>query len=143
MAAGRPTKYKDEYCEKALEFFAQEPFEVFKLGDGTPLLDRHGKLVTVACRLPTKEGLAISLEVASSTLYLWIQEHKEFSDIIKRCEDHQKEILIQNGLMGNYDRTSWIFTAKNVTDMKDQQDLNHMGGIKINRIDSDKDDEAL
>ena len=58
MTAGRPTDYKPEYCERVIEY------------------GRAGKSIT---------WMAASLDVAKSTLYLWIDEHPEFSDAITRA----------------------------------------------------------
>ena len=59
----------------------------------------------------------------------------EFSD---KAKDLQKEVLIQNGMAGLYDKTFAIFTAKNVTDMRDkvQTEVTHKETVKIEYVDS-------
>ena len=138
---GRPSKYKPEYCDEVIEFFNRDPYEVVMVkddeGNMVPSMDQKGNVVTMPCKLPTKEGFAISIGVHTETLINWRNEHKEFFDAIKKAENMQKEILIQNGLMGNYEKTFAIFTAKNVTDMSDKKEVE----VSEKVVDSDKDSE--
>ena len=55
----------------------------------------------------------------------WAKANDEFLCAIKKAEDLQKDILIQNGLLNAYDKTFAIFVAKNVTDMRDKKELDH------------------
>ena len=55
MAGGRPTKYREEYCALAEETLSA------------------GKSIT---------QLARDMNVSKSTLYLWAEEHKPFSDAL-------------------------------------------------------------
>ena len=59
MPGGRPTSYDPSYCDLAIEYGQQGM---------------------------NKTEIAVELGVAKSTLYLWIQEHEEFSDAIKKAE---------------------------------------------------------
>lgn len=89
-AGGRPSEYKQEYCEKVIEYMTQ--------GD-------------------SKVAVAAKLGIARDTLYQWAKEHKEFSDTIKRgldlsqvwWEDLGKELVLQ----GQGNATAWIFNMKN------------------------------
>jgi len=127
-AGGAPTKYKQEYCDQVIEFFNQEPYKPLMKenddGDEVAIVNQHGKAVLIPCPLPTKEAFATSIGVHRDTLLNWAKEYTEFFGAIKKAEDYQKNILIQNGLIGNYDKTFAIFVAKNVTDMNDRQDIN-------------------
>ena len=60
MPAGRPTKYKDEYCQETIDFLAQ------------------GKSVT---------QLSAHLQVSKSTIYLWAEQNTEFSDALSRGQE--------------------------------------------------------
>lgn len=126
---GRPTKYKDEYCQGIIDFFNREPFDVVKgvddEGKEVVLTDKNGNAVMMPCKLPTFEGFAIQLGVSRQTLHNWLDENPEFLDAYARAKDCQKEILVQNGLLGNYEKTFAIFTAKNVTDMREKQEIDH------------------
>lgn len=133
MPAGRPTKYDEKYCDEVIEFFNKPPFEYVEIEeegeDGslhkTIAVDKFNNPIRVPCALPTKERFAFSIGVHRSTLIEWANNHPEFSYAIKKAEDLQKDILIQNGLVQSYDKTFAIFVAKNVTDMSDKQQLDH------------------
>jgi len=58
---GRPSKYKPEYIERALEFVGEQ-----------------GKSVT---------QFAFELRVSKSTVYLWAQEHQDFSDALTLAQE--------------------------------------------------------
>jgi|GEM_PF-1269475 len=126
---GRPSKYKSEYCEAIISFFNRKPFDVVKgedeNGKEIVLTDKFGNAVMQPCMLPTFEGFAISIGVHRDTLNEWLKHHDEFSDAYARAKDYQKEILIQNGLFGNYEKTFAVFTAKNVTDMRDKHEIDN------------------
>lgn len=110
---GRPTKYDEKYCQQLVDFFDREPNEQTEV---------EGRVVFKACRLPTFERFAYSIGVHRETLLNWVDKHPAFFDAYKKAKDLQKDIIIQNGLVGGYDKTFAIFTAKNVTDMKDKVD---------------------
>ena len=71
VKTGRPTKYKAEYVETALEYIRKRI---------------KGKLP------PTVEGLALHLGVHADTLYEWGREHKEFSVTLGDLKMYQKDI---------------------------------------------------
>ena len=48
------------------------------------------------------------------------KENKEFSVSYKRARDIQKEVLIRGAMKGWFNPTAFIFTAKNITDMRDK-----------------------
>ena len=122
MAGGRPTKYKPEYCDEIVEFFTRKPFEPLIHNDAV-VMDKNGNPVMTPCPLPTKEGFAIKIGVDPDTLGNWAKAHEKFFGAVKKAEARQKEILIQNGLMGNYEKVFAIFVAKNVTDMRDRKEI--------------------
>lgn len=124
MAGGRPTKYNDKYCQEIIEFFDKEPFKV--------MTSDNGKVELMPCSLPTFERFAFKIGVHRDTLHEWLKKHPEFSDAYKKAKDLQKDILIQNGLVGAYDKTFAIFVAKNVTDMSDKVETDiTSGGEKL------------
>lgn len=129
MTIGRPSSYNPEYCDQIIKFFSREPFTVLLVDDGggnkVPALDRKGQPILIPCTFPTKEGFARSIGVCRDTIHEWSRVYSDFSDAIKKAETIQKDILIQNGLLGAYEKTFAIFVAKNVTDMSDKQDINH------------------
>lgn len=70
---GRPTDYLPEYCERVLE------------------LGREGKSHT---------QIAASLDIAKSTLYLWMEQHPEFSDAMTRARELAQAWFEDKGQMG-------------------------------------------
>ncbi len=108
---GRPTKYDQKYCDEIINWFDR------------PHVDENGK----PCKLPLKTDWALEKGIARQTLYQWINDYPDFSDAIKTCEDIVKSILINNSLNGTYNPTSFIFTAKNLTDMRDQSAVQLQG----------------
>lgn len=120
---GRPTKYDRSMCESMIAFFDREPNEFVEIkdedGNPTVAVNKYGDPIRSPCRFPTFEGFAKSIGVHRETLLNWAESHAEFFDALKMCKDLQKDILIQNGLVGAYDKTFAIFTAKCVTDMRE------------------------
>lgn len=82
---GRPTKLTKTLRDKAWEYLAECE------------LDR--------LKLPTIEGLALSLEIHRDTLYDWEQSDKGFSDILESLRQAQSNKLIQKGLANQYNST--------------------------------------
>lgn len=101
---GRPTKYKSSYVnlvEKYIDSCEDEEDEFHKTrGEKS---DSYEKIIRV--NLPTVEGLAGYIGIAKSTIYLWKEEYKEFSDVIDKLLEKQANMLISNGLSGNYNPT--------------------------------------
>jgi len=124
---GRPTKYKPEYCQELIEFFDREPYRPLVV-DGVALTDKNGRAVFTPCEFPTFERFAYKIGVHRETLRNWCDKYPDFFAAYKKAEMLQKDILIQNGLMGQYEKTFAIFTAKNVTDMRDKQEIDHRSG---------------
>ena len=85
-AGGRPTKYRDDMPGRVLSF-----------------IDECEASETV--QLPTVEGIALTLDVATSTVELWGQVHEEFSGTLKKAKQTQKNMLMNNGLSGDYNST--------------------------------------
>ena len=104
MAGGRPTKYDPAFCDDVLPFMAQ--------GYSTTALAGH-------------------IGVSRSTLYLWMEEHPEFSDAVKEGMA-ASAIWWENCLRANAERgegnaTAAIFGLKNRAsdDWRDKRDFDH------------------
>lgn len=140
---GCPTKYNPKYCQEIIAYFNKASYEPILIkddeGNETVALNKQGKPILKPCALPTKEGFAFSIGVHCETLTNWAKKNTDFFESFKMAENLQKNILIQNGLIGNYEKTFAIFVAKNVTDMKDQQIIEHHSS-NINFDISDKTD---
>jgi len=128
MAFGRPTKYNPDYCEQIIKFFNRTPFTAVLDQDGNPCFDKNGKPVLMPCALPTLSGFAISIGVHQETLLNWTHKHEDFFEAYKLAKTMQEEILVQNGLAGNYEKAFSIFLAKNITGMKDYKQIEIQSG---------------
>lgn len=117
-----PCKYKEEYCDKLIEFFtAVEPqiiYEEFYFPNG----DLKGKrpVQVIPARLPTFEGFAWSIGVTVGTLTNWRKEHPHFDTAYARALEKQKEILLVNGTNKQYDGNFSKFLLTNNHGMVEQ-----------------------
>ncbi len=135
LKSGAPTKFKPEYCEKLIKFFSTEPYrekETFHSGKNGQSWSTYED---VANDLPTFERFAVNIGVDTDTLLEWSKDPEKypgFSVAYKRAKHLQKDILLTNGLRGLYSQPFAIFTAKNITDMRDrvEQDITS-GGEKL------------
>lgn len=83
---GRPSKYNKDMQARA-ELYLADGFR------------DNGKVI------PSAEGLAKYLGVASSTVYLWGEEHALFSETLEAIQAEQKEITLNEGLKGEFNAT--------------------------------------
>ena len=100
----RPTEYKPEYVQKATEYIDScvDTNEVWIKSESDKGETRE-RIKNV--KLPTHEGFAIYLGVATSSLYAWAKEHEEFSKALEKIKEHQKQKLIDKTLAGEYNST--------------------------------------
>ena len=141
---GRPSKYRATFPDQMLEYFCREPREklmrYITRKDGTEIEEEY----YVGCALPTIEGFANRvIGVSVDTLLQWCEVHPEFSEAYKRAKAFQKEILQVNLCNGLYPAAGAIFTAKNVTDMRDQIDIKTTDEPKVSESELDEAIERL
>lgn len=162
---GRPTKYKPEYCEMMLAFFSTPSTEKFVTkrivretvspkGQLTKIAHEEYKLIPTA--FPFLRGFAMKIGVQYETLWHWINDtkkvpgpegigevevriHPEFFNIYKICKYLQKQRLVELGLSGVSPPSAYIFTAKNLTDMRDEQHLKTTDKKETEVIDLSKE----
>ncbi len=126
---GRPTEYTSALLAKAQEYLAEcedEEVQVVKQSNSEKGYEMYDNRLKV--KLPSIEGLARYLGVARSSIYLWADEHQEFSDILEAIKAEQAERLINNGLSGDYNSTiaKLILTKHGYSD-KSETDLTSKG----------------
>jgi len=148
MGAGRPSKYKKQYCEEIIRFFDVPQTKIQKVTKITAsgVTEFHKE---VPENLPTIIGFARKIGVLSETLKEWADKYEEFSVSYRKALELEKEFLIQNGLKGFYQPNIFQFIASNLTDMKNKETKEHTGAdggpvqtkITVEFIQSDKGKE--
>lgn len=128
---GRPTKYKPEYCEQIVRYFSRRPTRRVEIKH----YDKTGAYKWSDWRLearplPTFLEFSMKIGVDDDTLVEWSKEENKakypgFSAAYARAKELQKRFLIENGLNGSFNPQFAIFVAKNITDMKDKQEMDH------------------
>lgn len=99
MPAGRPTKYRPEFCQGIIDFFSSHE------------------------SLPLMASYAVSIGVSREAINQWSHKYPEFMDAIKIAKAIQEKNLVEGALSGKYHPTFAIFTAKNVLGWRDQRDV--------------------
>lgn len=132
-AGGRPTKYEPEYCQEIIDFFSVEPTRevdvvtTFKNGTTKESTEERPN------HIPFFADFADKIGVNGDTIVEWAKRHEEFSAAYMRAKALQKQHLITCGLLGLYNSKFAVFTAINITDMRDKQEHN-IGGQPNNPI---------
>lgn len=128
--SGRPSKYKPEYCEEIIKFFSGPKMKQVVKSERT-ITKANGTTETfkeymyMAEDLPTFNQFARSIGVNEDTVVEWAKpENKKkydgFSVSYNIAHKLQKEFLVDNALKGLHPPATFIFTAKNITDMRDK-----------------------
>lgn len=120
MSAGRPTKYDPAYCGQVVAY----------MGEGMSLT-----------------AFAGSIDVARSTVNLWVNEHPEFSDAVKIGQAKRVAYLERRLLDGDVGPriTSHIFALKNADpdEWRDKREVEHSGDMTVRKaVDLSDDDLA-
>ena len=130
MARGRPTNYRVEYCKSMLDYFTvkateeeETSEETVNIEDGKfgqkKKLSKKTSKRKVGSGLPTLEGWCCTLPITMRRMYDWIAKHEDFKETYMLCKQIQKNMLVQNTLLGRYQPGFAMFLAKNITDLKD------------------------
>lgn len=128
---GRPSKYKPEYCEEIIEFFSVEPYREVEVTHRNKKGEEWTTSELRANKLPFFSAFARKINVDDDTLGRWCEAYPEFCGAYKKCKSLQKEFMIHNAISGLYNPASFIFTAKNITDMRDKQEVEHSGSVNV------------
>jgi transposase len=120
---GRPSKYKKEYCSKAIELFSE------------------GKSVI---------QIAAELNISRDTIYEWQKSHPEFFDSIKKGMAKSEaywEHLLQGGAAGlvNINAAALIFLLKNRFQWRDriEQNIDMKGDMNITSLTPEERDSEI
>jgi len=139
MAGGRPTKYKEEYCETMVKFFNRDLKKVVN----KEVPSKIGKIKIeeeTANEMPFFGYFAKEISVCYDTLQEWRKVHPKFSDAYKECKKLQERFLVQNALDGHMVPSVAIFVMKNVLKWTDkvETDTSHSfkDPVQINIVTS-------
>lgn len=132
---GAPSKYDAKYCQEIIDYFSVEPMREVEI----PHYGKDGGISwtdtkQVANPLPKLHEFARKIGVTQKTLHNWCDEHEEFLQAFTYAKELQKWFLIENGLNGCYNPSAYIFTAKNISDMRDKTETEHSGELKVTPI---------
>lgn len=137
------SKYEDKYCDKLIKFFSRPSRQKFLVKKGIKELKLKDEYKIIANDLPFFSKFEIENNLYIGRLSRWNKtknkdgswKYPKFRQSYKKAKELQKIFLINNGLAGLYNPTAFIFTAKNITDMRDTRDLDiTSGGESLKQI---------
>lgn len=153
--AGALSTYKPEYCAGVIQFFKKicdVPYnvveQIVKKKDGTPIMNRAGEPLIDKTLVPNTPpylvDYAMEVGVRVTTLQDWAIAHPDFNDALMHAKELRTKMLVNNGMIGLYNPNSWIFAAKNLSNMTDRTDITSKGDQVFNvKLQSfDKPDET-
>ena len=114
MSRGRPPKFNDEMLSQANQYLTD--YDV----------------------IPSIAGLAVYLKIARETVYDWSRKYPEFSDIVTLLLSKQEQVLIQKGLIGDFNAsiTKVILTKHGYSDKQDMTLASPDGGpVRYEKIE--------
>lgn len=143
---GRPSKFKKRYIQDMSDFFDVEPMRKEVMAESSKPNGEVSKTYKyVPNYLPTLIRFAKSINVDYVTVYRWattgdseelpdadgmkgvagnkLKEKdgmRAFCKAYKTAKQKQEDFLIQGGLAGAIPASAFIFTAKNITTMRDK-----------------------
>ncbi len=118
---GAPTKYRPEFPQMMIDYFSIKPWywrdEIRTSKKGEPYTVRVKDMNDI----PFFNTYCMKIDISQKQMLEWVKDPKkgEFSKAYKICKDLQKNFLIQIGARGLSNPAMTIFTAKNITDMRD------------------------
>jgi len=98
---GRPTKYKEEFCDKVIDYLegCQDEIDNYVKSSGDKG-ETYQRVVKVS--LPTIEGFSSFLDVSVDSLERWGDKYPKFCGALNEIRREQKKRLLDKGLSGDY-----------------------------------------
>jgi len=151
---GRPTSWRKEYNQGIIDFFSRPKLQKLLKTVKTKILKDGLKEVQeeymyLPNDMPTFSEFAWNIGVNEDSVVEWAKIENEkkypgFSASYKRAHALQKAFLIDNASKGMCPPATFIFVAKNITDMRDEikQDITSNGQqiVAFNYLPPPKDD---
>lgn len=121
---GRPTKYKEEYCQQMIDYFNQ-PLYVYEAEER---MSASGAIKEVMVKrandIPLFEAFAFDIcGVCDDTIREWRDIHPEFSSSYKIAKGFQKRFIKTHALSKNYSEGFSKFFAINNLGMVEKSEL--------------------
>ena len=128
-------KYKDEYCDKLIQFFDRpntriEYKETYYKGELTSRIP-----ILLPEEYPTFELFAAELGVTTGTLKNWCKEYPRFADCYARAKEIQLGKLTTNAVTGLYNPVYAKFEAVNNHNQKDKSEVDTKVSGNVANID--------
>lgn len=136
---GRPTTYKPEFVQKALDYFNRDKYII----EAREQVTASGRVAVVNEKIPNEfpsiAGLAVSLKCAKSTIYEWAKTHSDFSDALDYGRAIQENWLMDHSLAGRWNAGMAKFLMINNHAYKDkvEQEVNQTSEIVFRDQDSE------
>lgn len=129
---GRPTKYKEEFCEQIIEYFRREPTTTVYKTEYDKAGNVKGEIpIVMTTEFPTFQGFADDLDVSMDTLNEWGRIYPAFSDSYARAKALQERIWLINSMDNRYNSQFAQFFGKNCLGYKDRTELSGPDGGPI------------
>jgi hypothetical protein len=138
---GRPTTYSPDILKKTLQYIEKSKDEIEEYHK-TRGVQSNSYERLVKPGLPTRDGLALFLNVHRDTIHQWSTIHQEFSDTLDIIDAMQKQMLILGGLSGDYNPViaKLILSSNHGMKEKNETELSNPDGnlktIVINKYGS-------
>lgn len=148
-AGGAPTLYKLEYVEQIIEHFKVEPYNLVVMESSTEyhpdksIKIQREKKQMVPNKMPTLFNFSQKIGVTYVTVWRWAHGkddrtgemlYPEFCNAYKAAKELQKEFLIGLGLSGSAPASAYIFTAKNISDMRDNVEVTNTFNFSLTSL---------
>jgi hypothetical protein len=146
MPAGRPTKYKKEYCGRLVKWFECPVREIYykRTYYQNGQIKTEEPITDTPIEFPTFQGFAHSIGVDVDTLKNWTKDHKEFFGAYARAKQIQEDIWLRESMAGRYNPQFAKFFGVNCLGYKDkiEQDTTITEyTMKFQGIDPDEADD--
>ena len=134
-AGGRPTKYKEEYCDEMIDFFKSFliPKERIKT-DGIKSTSTE-----LVAEYPTFMDFTEHINVSYKTLFNWQDKHKEFLHTYKKCQQIQHEIIKKFAISGAFNASFSIFAMKNIAGWRDKIEIEQKSEVTHKHVIQEDD----
>lgn len=123
LSPDRASIYRPEYAILMLDYFGGPLTSI----ESRDVVTKSGEIRTISEIVPNKLPMFVdfarTLGVYYITLTRWVEKHDDFAEAWRECKEMQKAFMIHNAMAGRYNSTFTIFTAKNITDMRDTVDV--------------------